>query len=739
MKKTFIALFSLIFLVSCATKKNVVETKNTVLSHDAKYKEITVNDLWKDYTFWTRSIPGFNFLNDGKHFTRLQKGVIQKYDITTGAHVSDIFSGGDYAGTGDFDGSFDSYTFSKDEQKILIKTDVESIYRHSTRAIFYVFDIQNKTLTKVGDADGKIRYATFDPNASKVAYVYGNDLYYYELETGRTTRITNDGKVNHIINGATDWVYEEEFSFDKAFFWSPDGRHIAYMRFDESDVKEFTMTLYNDETYPQYTTFKYPKVGEKNAYVTAHVYDINQGKTYDIDIDEGDEYYIPRIKWTKDPDNVLIYKMNRHQNDLKLIAYHCSSKSQNILLHETNKYYIDITDDITFLDDGRFLWTSEKSGYNHIYVHQADGEQILDLTPYDYDVTAFYGVDEKRGLVYYQAAAKSPLQRELYKVSLVGGSPIKISKREGTHRAQWSSTHDYYIDTYSTINTAPNYIVYDRAGKQIRVIEDNAYVPGLQEEYGAAKIEFFTFTTDQGVLLNGWILKPKDFNPHRIYPLFMTQYSGPGSQSVTDSWMGNNYWWYQQLAQKGYIVACVDPRGTGGRGQEFKKMTYLQLGKYETIDQIQAAKYLGSKPYIDQDRIGIFGWSYGGYMSSLCILKGNDVFKSAIAVAPVTSWRWYDTIYTERYMRTVAENEAGYIENSPVYFADRLKGNYLLIHGLADDNVHFQNSAEMMKALIKANKQFDTYVYPNRNHGIYGDNARVHLWTKMNDFIINKI
>ena len=703
-------------------------------------KEITTEDLWRDYTFFANSVPGFNFLKDGKHYTRLQDNTIKKYDLTTGAFVEDILNGATFQGKEGFSGVISSYTFSNDEHRIMIKSEVQSIYRRSSIAKFHVYDRDSKEFIAVWNEDKKIGYATFNPTADKVAFVHENNLYYKDLTDKMITQITQDGESNKIINGSTDWVYEEEFSFAKAFYWSPDGEKIAFIRFDETEVKEFTMTKYNDGLYPIYETFKYPKVGEKNADVSAHVYYLKEKDIRKLEIGDETDIYIPRIKWTADEDKIVVFRLNRHQNDLKLFIINTKKNESELLLHETNKYYIDITDDLTFLKDKKhFIWSSEQDGYNHIYLYDIKGKQKRLLTKGKYDVTSFYGVDEVNEKIYYQAAEKSPLQKHIYSIGLSGRDKRLITDNSGTNSAQWSSTFDYFVNTYSTANQAPTYAVYDREGKLIRSIENNEKILKLQEEYGTSPVEFFTFRTSELVELNGWMIKPSDFDASKKYPVFMTQYSGPGSQSVTDSWKGNNYWWYQQIAQRGYIVVCVDPRGTGGRGEEFKKMTYLQLGKYETIDQIEAAKYLGSQPYVDASRIGIYGWSYGGYMSSLCILKGNDVFKSAIAVAPVTSWKWYDTVYTERFMRTVEENESGYKENSPVYFADRLKGNYLLVHGIADDNVHFQNSAEMMNALISANKQFDTYAYPNRNHGIYGDNARLHLWNKMNDFIFTKI
>jgi len=703
-------------------------------------KEITTEDLWKNFTFSAKSVPGFNFLKDGKHYTRLQDNTIKKYDLTSGEFVSDILNAEELKGKEGFSGAINSYTFSDDEHRIMIKSEVKGIYRRSSVAKFHVYDRDSKELINVWNGDGKIGYATFNSSAEKAAFVHKNNLYFTDLTSGETTQITKDGEQNTIINGSTDWVYEEEFSFAKAFYWSPDGEKIAFIRFDESNVKEFTLTKYDDGLYPIYETFKYPKVGEKNSDVSAHIYYLKEKDIRKIDIEDENDIYIPRIKWTAENDKIVVFKLNRHQNDLKLYLIDTKKNKSKVMLHETNKYYIDITDNLTFLKDKKhFVWTSEKDGYNHIYLYDMKGNEKKAITSGKYDVTGFYGVDEKNGKVYYQAAEKTPIQKHVYSVNLDGKNKSLIANNSGTNNAQWSSTFDYFVNTYSNANKAPIFTVYDRNSNVVRVIEENKNISQLQKDYGASNVDFFTFTTSEGVELNGWMIKPLNFDKSKKYPVFMTQYSGPGSQKVTDSWKGNNYWWYQQLAQHDYVVACVDPRGTGARGEEFKKMTYLQLGKYETIDQIEAAKYLGGLPYTDASRIGIFGWSYGGYMSSLCILKGNDVFKSAIAVAPVTSWKWYDTVYTERFMRTLKENEAGYKENSPVYFADQLKGNYLIVHGIGDDNVHFQNTTEMMNALIKANKQYDTYVYPNRNHGIYGDNARMHLWTKMNDFIFNKI
>jgi len=699
---------------------------------------ITLEEIWKDYKYYAKRVPGFNFMEDGRHYTRLEDNTIKKYDLTTGSFVEDILAGSALEGNAGFDGRIDSYTFNDDESIIMIESKKEGIYRRSSKAFFYLYERDSKQLTAIYE-DEKIMYATLSPDSEKVAYVWNNNLYYLNLEDGVTLTVTMDGEKNKIINGASDWVYEEEFSIAKAFFWSADSKKIAYQRFDETEVPEFIMTKHNDEMYPEYEKFKYPKVGEKNALVTAHIYNVDTDETLDIRLGD-DEHYIPRLKWTKDPNNLFVYKMNRHQNTIEVLSANASTGKTKTVIKEVDKYYIDITDDIRFLENGEeFIWSSEKSGYNHLYLHDINGKEKKALTSGKFDVTDFYGVDEKRKKVYYQAAAKNAMQKHVYAVGLNGKRPMLVTNTDGSNSAQYSSTFDYYVNNNSTINRPASYTVYDSNNKVVRVIEDNQKLQKIQKRKNLSEIEFFDFTTSEDVKLNGWMIKPSNFQEDKQYPVFMFLYGGPGSQQVTDSWKGQNYWWFQMLAQQGYIIACVDNRGTGGRGSEFKKMTYQQLGHYETIDQIEAAKYLGNLPYADASRIGIFGWSYGGYMSSLCLFKGNDVFKAAIAVAPVTNWKWYDTIYTERYMRTREENKDGYDNNSPINFVDDLKGNYLLMHGLGDDNVHAQNTMEMYNALIKANKQYDTYIYPNRSHGIGGDNARLHLYTKMTNFLNTKL
>ncbi len=713
MKKQLLAAWLLLILASIT--EGVVFAQN----------KITVEDIYQKGTFRARGVPGFNFLKDGKTYSAQDKNNIMRLDLTTGQPVGTIYDGKE---------AFEEYTFSADESKILLGTEGEQIYRRSSKSAFKIWD--GTTLTPLYPASRQ-NNPTFSKDASKVAFTSDNNLYVKDLQKNKVTQITKDGVKNKIINGFADWVYEEEFSFTRAFEWSPDGSKIAFLRFDETNVPEYRLDFFNKGPYPDTYSFKYPKVGEKNSVVTVWQYDVKKGKLKQVET--GAAEYFPRLKYT--PNNQLVvFKMNRLQNELELLLADDKGKT-TVLLKETRPTFVDLemNDDMVFLPDGGFLRTSEQDGWNHIYRHDKSGKITEQLTKGSFDVRKMYAFDAQRGEVYYQASKNNPMQQGIYAVKMDGLKDRYMMGGSGTNDAEFSSTYDYLVITHSTLNEPPNYAVIENGGKVVRDIETNDKLRAKMNEYDFVKSAFFKFTTSENVELNGWMMRPRDFDSTKKYPVFMTQYSGPNSQQVRDAWGGANYLWYQMLAQKGYIVVCVDPRGTGGRGEAFRKITYKQLGHYETIDQIEAAKWLGSQPYVDSKRIGIFGWSYGGYMSSLCILKGADVFKTAIAVAPVTNWKWYDSIYTERYMQTEKENAAGYADNSPVNFADKLKGNYLLIHGTTDDNVHFQNSIEMANALIAANKQYDTYFYPNRNHGIGGGNARLHLYNKMTNFIIEKL
>ena len=631
----------------------------------------------------------------------------------------------------------DSYTFNKAETQILIANNSNPIFRHSFTADYYLYDIATKKNKKILD---QVQEPTFSPDGTKIAFAQANNLYILDIASNVKTQITTDGKKNSIINGITDWVYEEEFAYVRAFDWSADSKNIAYIRYDESQVPEFTMNIYKKELYPTVETFKYPKAGEKNAVVSLHIYNVATKTKKDIDLNQSAEFYIARMKWTNDANILSAQVLNRHQDNLDLFFVDANSGVAKVVLNEKDKAYVDVTDDLTFLKDNSFIWTSEKDGYNHIYLYDKTGKLKNQVTSGKWDVTAYYGFDEKSKTVYYQSVESGSINRDVYKISLDGKKKVRLSSKVGTTSATFSPSFDYFISTYSSASQLPLYTLNSsKDGKQVQEIQNNNALGEKLKKFDIPSKEFFELTTDKGNKLNAWIIKPENFDANKKYPVFMCQYSGPGSQQVANKWLDNNDLWFISLTQMGYIVACVDGRGTGFKGANFKKCTQKELGKFEVEDQIDAAKVIGNYPYIDKTRIGIFGWSYGGFMSSNCLLKGADVFKMAIAVAPVTNWRFYDSIYTERYMQTPQENASGYDDNSPINFVDKLKGNFLLVHGTADDNVHFQNSMQMIEALVQANKQFDWAVYPDKNHGIYGGKTRIQLYNKMTNFIKEKL
>ena len=699
------------------------------LSLFSQSKDITLEDIWQDYNFYPKNFRALKSMNNGDFYTKIKRSdegqEIIKYQFKNGKEVTTLFK------STDFDiKKINSYSFSNDDKLMLLTTETESIYRYSKRAIYYVFNIHNNKLKQI--SENKIRYATFSPDGSKVSYVFENNLFIKNLKDGKEIQVTSDGKKNHIINGASDWVYEEEFKLVKGFSWSADGKKIAYYKFDESHVKEFSMDKFNGGLYPTQEVFKYPKAGEDNSTVNIYLYNIKED-TKILIYTKNDYEYFPRIKWTSDANILSIIGLNRYQNKLDFILVDAKDGTNKILFSEEDKYYININDNLSFLPSNYFIWTSEKNGYNHIYLKGLDGSEEQ-LTKGSWEVTSFDGLDSDNMQIFYRSTEEGSINRTLYMLDLETGEREKLSNRVGTNSVKFSKGLKYYINSYSNANTSPIYSLHNSDGTIIKVIENNEVFNTKMKDYNLSEKEFITIYTDNADL-NAWVIKPPNFDKTKKYPLFMFVYGGPGSQQVLNNYGGNNFFWYQMLAQKGYIVACVDNRGTGGKGSEFKKMTYKELGKYETIDQIDAAKYFGSLDYIDSKRIGIQGWSYGGQLSSLAITKGADFFKLAIAVAPVTNWRYYDNIYTERYMRTPKENPNGYDDNSPIYHVDKLKGKYLLVHGSADDNVHVQNTYEMTSALVKSNKQFDLFIYPDKNHGIYGGNTRLHLYKKMTDFI----
>jgi len=700
-------------------------------------EKITVADIYEKGTFSQKSVYGINWMNDGQYYSAQEGNDILKYDITTGESVETILDGDALEPKI----RFSSYSFSKDESKLLLMTDRESIYRRSYTAEFYIYDLESKELTKLSDG-GKQAYATFSPDNSKVAFVRDNNLYYVNLADMSETQITSDGMFNKLIHGSTDWVYEEELSMTRAFEWSGDGKQIFYLTFDESGVREYNMQKWNKgQLYPEDYKFKYPKAGEDNSKVTATLYTLEGATKTAVDLGTDQEYYVARIYQTPNPQTLSLMRLNRLQNQLDILHVNTATAKTEIVLSEKYDTYVDLDfiDDLTYLKDGKhFVHASEKSGYKHLYLYGIDGTLKNQITTGEWEVNSFEGVDEssRRAKVYYTSTEKSPLDRTFYSIDINGKNKKALRDEAGVHDINMSSDFKYYIDYHSSAEQPLQVSLYKTANNSlVKVLEENKELTATIDEYGVSKKEFFTFETVDGTALNGYMIKPQDFDANKEYPVLVYQYSGPGSQQVMNNWSGGNYYWHMMLAQDGYIVAVIDTRGTGGRGAEFKKMTYEQLGKYEAEDHLEGAKYLGGLPYVDESRIGIWGWSYGGYMSSLAMFKGEGIFKAAIAVAPVTNWRYYDTIYTERYMGLPQDNASGYDDNSPTSHVEKLQGNYLLVHGTGDDNVHFQNAVAIQDALIAAGKQFDSFYYPDRAHGIYRNSARPHLFTMLTDWV----
>ncbi|HEY6502481.1 MAG TPA: S9 family peptidase [Chitinophagaceae bacterium] len=684
-------------------------------------KQITLEDIYKKGTFKSEVVPGFA--------VETMDSLVKSANIKEGNNKLPV----------------NDYLVSHDKKRALVFTDRENIYRHSSKARSYLYDFTTHKLLKIDTA--KLLHATFSPDGSRVAYVKDNNLYLLDIAGNSTIAITTDGKWNYVINGNCDWVYEEEFSFTQAYQWSPKGDYIAYYRFDETRVKEYNMTIY-DNTYNKDYRYKYPKAGEENSKVDIYLYDVRSGKKAKAQYEQGD-IYIPRIKWTKDGNSLVVFWMNRHQDELKLLLTDPQTGSSNTLYQEKNKYYLEITDDWQFLEDGKnYLFTSEMSGYNHIYLYSIDGKTKTQISKGNYEVTAINGIDEVNKRIFYTMAWPRPMDRNLFVTDYTGKKTTQLTQGEAWHKIQLNDNFTQFLDYRSELNTPQtvtlNNIVVDKkkgiSVKPVKTTGENARLKARMEEYGFVKAEFIRIPNSKGDTLNGFMIKPANFDPSKKYPVLFSNYGGPGSQEAGNK-MHKYYLWYQYLAQQGFIIVTVDNTGTGFRGEEFKKKTYLQLGKYEIEDQVDAAKYIGNLPYVDKNNIGHWGWSYGGFMSSLAITKGNDVFSAAIAVAPVTNWRFYDNIYTERYMRTPQENPGGYDDNSPVNFTDRIKGKYLLIHGTGDDNVHFQNSTQMITSLVKSNIDFESGYYPNKHHGISGsdDNTTLHLWSKMTNWILENL
>lgn len=690
-------------------------------------QEITLDKIYSGY-YRGKGIAGITSMKNGENYLVIEQGGIAKYSYKTSQKEGNIV-----------DGQFESYEFSDDESKILLLKESQPIYRHSFLGKFEVKDLKSGKVMSLNNGN-TVQEPRFSPDATKVAFISDNNLFYQDLNTGKITQITTDGKKNSILNGLADWVYEEEFGHARQYEWTKNSDALVFVKSDESQVPEIYIPIYGKTLYPTEMRYKYPKAGEKNSVVSAQLYRLDNGKTMPLNLGAFKNYYIPNVFQTAKADEIVLITSERIQNASDVLKVNTKTGAVQKLFTETDEKWID-TDSPTleFLEDDSFLWASERDGNRHLYWYDKDGRLKKQVTKGNWEVTDYYGYNPKSKEIYVQTTEKGSINKVVSKVNIENGKSQLISNAEGNNSANFSKNYNYFIETSSTAAKPYTFVLKDGNGKVVKELQNNeAQLQKLKADSFVEK-EFITIPNAVGDQMNAWIIKPKNFDKNKKYPLFMFQYSGPGSQQVSNSWDNGNGIWFEMLAQKGYVVACVDGRGTGYKGAKFKKVTYMDLGKYEIEDQITAAKWFGNQPYIDKTRIGMFGWSFGGYMTSLAMTKGADVFKMGIAVAPVTNWRYYDSVYTERFMRTPQENPDGYDKNSPTEYAKLLKGKFLLIHGTADDNVHFQNSMEFSEALIQNKKQFDFMAYPDKNHGIYGGQTRPQLYQKMTDFILGNL
>lgn len=713
--------------------------------------ELTVHDIVSgEYT--PERMRSVTPLPDGEHYAQISPDGkrIVKYSFKDGAEVGVMF---DVETARNVElSTFDGYILSPDESTILIQTKTRKIYRHSFTAEYYIYSIRNNTLTPLSQ-NGAQQVPLYSPDGQQIAFVRDNNIYLVKLLFNNSeSQVTKDGEYNQVLNGIPDWVNEEEFGYARAFDFSADGQMLAYVRFDESRVPLYSFPLYKGlapsytkfAEYPGSYTYKYPVAGAQNATITVHSYDIKSRVTRQIDLPLEVDGYVPRIKFSDtDAESLYITTLNRTQNRFEIYAANPRSCICRLLVRDEASEYIkeEAYDELEFYDD-TFVMMSERSGYNHLYLYSINGNLIRQLTDGDFEVTSYLGWDPKKNVYYYTANAESPLCKAIYKVD-TKGNVTQLSQERGSNNPVFSRDMQYYLNTYSNLNTPPIVTLCNNKGKVIKTLVDNsAYVEKLST-LSLGTREFFTFTTTDGMELNGWMVKPADFDPNRKYPVVLYQYSGPGSQMVTDSWSngarGNGMLFEMYLAQQGFISVCVDGRGTGGRGTKFEKCTYMHLGVQEAKDQVETALYLGKLPYVDSSAIGIWGWSYGGYNTLMSMSEGTPVFKAGVAVASPTSWRYYDSIYTERFMRTPKENAEGYRDASAIERVDRLHGDLLLVHGMADDNVHFRNTAEYSEALTQAGIQFDMHVYTNRNHSIYGGRTSEHVYTLISNYLIEHL
>lgn len=725
MKKALLTILAAVILIPCSLFPQA--------------KEITLEKIFIDYEFDTEDAPEFTSMKDGDYYSAVTRDMsVNVYDYETGKKQRTLLSPDEYKSfLAPRDISVLTYELSPDEKKILFSANIQKVYRHSTIADYYVWDIEQKSLAHINPGN-KASVAEFSPDGSMIAFVAGNNIYIYNFISGMPVQITSDGSKNKIINGSPDWVYEEEIGITKALEWSPDGKYLAYLKFDESNVKTFSLTFY-EESYPDEFQYKYPKAGEDNSVVTAYVFEPGKNETRKINFGAFSFEYIARLKFTPDSRNLSLVCLDRLQKKLSVIYSNPEDGSSEIMFTETDERFVNRNFGITFLSDGRFLRLSDADGYPHLYLHDKNGSIISQVTKGRFSVAEFKGADEKKNTLYYTALSPGGLNKHLFMINLDGSGRKQITAKEGFNDALFSSDFKYYVSGFSDADTPGLYELRRKDGTLVKVLEDNSDLKRKIREYGFSKKEIFEFKTNEGIELNGWIMKPPSFKAGKKYPVLIYVYAGPGSQSVNNDYGSFVYSWHQMMCRKGYIIACVDGRGTTGKGCEFEKQIYRRMGELELKDQIEGVKYFASLPYVDKNRIGIWGWSFGGYMASLCITAGADYFKTAVAVAPVTNFRFYDNVYSERFLGLPSENPSGYDDNSPINHADKYKGNLLIIHGDVDDNVHVQNTMELVNALTEANKQFEMQIYPNRNHNIGGGNTRYHLFKRITDYILRNL
>jgi dipeptidyl-peptidase-4 len=700
-------------------------------------KQVSLKEITDGVFRQETGVGEMRSLPDGEHYTAMnrERSMIVRYAYRTGKAVDTLFNV-QKARECVFD-RFDGYLISPTGHRILLWRETEPIYRRSFRAEVYDYDVRRNYVKPLSEEPGKLMIPTFSPDGRMCAFVRDHNIWIKKFDFDTEVQVTRDGETNRVRNGITDWVYEEEFSVTNLMAWSPDSEILAFVRFDESEVPEFSMQVYGQGTYPGYEQFKYPKAGEPNSRVTLHAYNVATKDVRRLEAPIDAESYIPRIVFTTQPDQLAVMTLNRHQNIFNMYYANPRSGVFRLILREENERYVDSDwlHSIRFYKNG-FTCISEKDGYAHIYLHTPTGILQQQLTQGPWDVSQFYGYDEATQTVYYQSAEESPLRRSVYAIN-AKGAKTRLSTAEGTNEAAFSTNFAYYVNHHSTLSEPVRITVHEtRSKKQLRVLQDNAALRQRLAAYRLPQKEFTRIHTAAGFDLNAWILKPDDFDESKKYPILMLQYSGPNSQQVTDSY---TFGWEYYLAAKGYIVVSVDGRGTGARGEDFRKCTYLRMGELESKDQAEAARELGKLPYVDAGRIGIWGWSFGGYNTLMALSTGNGVFKAGIAVAPPTDWRFYDTVYTERYMRTPQENPGGYTATSPIRLAGNLEGKLLLVHGTADDNVHFHQTLEYAEALVQAGKQFEMQIYKDRNHSIAGGNTRYHLYTRMATFLFENL